>query len=166
MALLQLSAKEQQALRQMVRQAPEAKLVKRAQALLWLADGEASTTVAQRQEVSRQTLYNWVHRFQENPAEAVPERLQESPRAGRPPTKGAVVATLIEEVRGTDPRQFGYPSPVWTTPLLRGHLKREKGLEVCARTVRRVLRRQDYGYKRPRYTLARRRPTWRQEKGG
>ena len=166
MALLQLSAQEQQELRQIVRQAGDAKIVKRAQALLWLHQGESLTTVAQRQEVSRQTLYNWVRSFQETPAEPVRQRLQERARSGRPPAKGDTVAELIAEVQDQDPSQFGYLSPVWTAALLRRHLEREKGLEVSARTVRWVLRQQDYGRKRPRYTLARRPPTWRQAKGG
>ena len=166
MSLIDLSAPERRQLRQIVKQVRDAKQVKRAQALLWLDQGESAIVIAQRHEVTRQTIYNWVHTFQARHHEPLSLRLQDRPRSGRPPTKRQVVQTVVQEVLAEDPRQLGYRSPGWTTPLLRQHLKTEHGLEVSGRTIRRTLRQLGYRYKRPRYSLARRAPTWRQAKGG
>jgi len=166
MALIELSSAERNGLRQVVKCSRDAKQVRRAQALLWLDQGEPVTTVARRQEVSRQTVYNWVRSFQERRHEPIAQRLRDRHRCGRPPEKSQAVQAFVERVMGTDPRQLGYPSPVWTIPLLRRHLKREQGIEVSERTFRRCLRSMGYRYKRARYVLSRRSPTWRQAKGG
>lgn len=166
MALIELSSAERRSLRQIVKRSRDAKQVRRAQALLWLDQGEPVTTVARRQEVSRQTVYDWVCGFQEGRHKPTAERLRDRHRSGRPPEKGQAVEALVQQVMDTDPRQLGYHSPVWTTPLLRQHLKREQGMEVSERTIRRRLRGLGYRYKRPRYVLSRRSPTWRQAKGG
>ena len=49
----------------------------RAQALLWLDDGEAVDNIADRLQVSRQTLYNWVRRFQARTDVPIEDRLRE-----------------------------------------------------------------------------------------
>ncbi|HID10419.1 MAG TPA: helix-turn-helix domain-containing protein, partial [Candidatus Latescibacteria bacterium] len=153
-------------LRQIVKRSRDAKQVRRAQALLWLDQGEPVTNVARRQEVSRQTVYDWVRSFQERRHEPMAQRLRDRHRCGRPPEKGKAVEAFVERVMGTDPRQLGYHSPVWTIPLLCQHLKLEQGIEVSERTFRRCLKSMGYRYKRPRYVLSRRFPTWRQAKGG
>ena len=62
----------------------QAKELRRAQALLWLDQGESLASVAQRLYVTRQTVVNWVHNFQERQALPVRERLADGPRSGRP----------------------------------------------------------------------------------
>ena len=161
-----LSASEREQLRDLVKRAKDARVVKRAQALLWLSEGEKPEAVAQRLAVTRQTIYNWVGRYKRRRHEPISQRLRDRPRPGRPPSKREVVAQVIERVIATDPRAYGYPSPVWDTGLLRHYCAQEEGLEVSRRTIRRALRQLGYRYKRPRYVLARRAPTWRQAKGG
>lgn len=137
---------------------------RRAQGLLWLAEGVTVTEVAQRLHVSRQTVYVWQGRL--GWAGDLAARLANRPRSGRPRTTGQAVDDVIAEVIGTDPRQHGYRLASWTTGLLRQQLRRRRDLAVSERTVRRCLRRLGYRYKRPRYVLARRAPHWRQAKGG
>lgn len=137
---------------------------RRAQGLLWLAEGVTVMEIAQRLHVSRQTVYVWQERL--GWAGDLAARLADRPRSGRPRTTGHAVDGVIAEVIGTDPRQQGYRLASWTTGLLRQQLRRSRDLPVSERTIRRCLRRLGYRYKRPRYVLARRAPHWRQAKGG
>jgi transposase len=166
MAIIKLSPAARRSLEQIVRKTNNAKQLKRAQGLLALDDDEPVTKVAQRAGVSRQTVYDWVRRFQEREEEPIAQRLLDRPRSGRPPTKREAATVLIERVMGTDPRTYGYRALAWTTPLLQEQLRREAGLEVGEQTIRRSLHQLGYRWKRPRYVLSRRSPTWRQAKGG
>ena len=58
------SAKECALLEELSTTADDAKMLRRAQALLWLAEGESVEEVAERLRVSRQSIYNWAARFQ------------------------------------------------------------------------------------------------------
>jgi Homeodomain-like domain len=86
---------------------PSIKQCCRAQALLWLAEGESVEAVAELLHVSRQTVYNWVHRFQERDGLDLAACLGDAPRPGRPRTGGGVIDPLIAEVIDSDPRTLG-----------------------------------------------------------
>ena len=159
MALVELSQEEQEKLLWKIKYSRDAKEVKRAQALLWLSQGESVISVACRQHVSRQTVYNWIEHFKTS------GNLCDLPRSGRPPRKRDAAKEVILEVIDKDPRDFGYLLPVWTTRLLEIHMK-SQGIQVSPRTIRRALRDLGYRYKRPRYVLSRRSAFWRQAKGG
>jgi len=160
-------ARVRQTLMTLAARAPTLRQGRRAQGLLWLAEGVTVTAVAQRLHVSRQAVYTWQARLGKSPRRGeLAVRLADRPRSGRPRTKGRAVDEVIAEVLGTDPRQQGYRVAVWTTGLLRQYVQRNRDLAVSERTIRRCLRRLGYRYKRPRYVLARRAPHWRQAKGG
>ena len=63
MASIILSDRLRGELEGLVTHTPLAKERSRAQALLWLAEGESVEQVAELLQVSRQTVYNWVDRF-------------------------------------------------------------------------------------------------------
>lgn len=166
MAIIQLTEMERRQLKEVVRSTREAKQLRRAQALLDLDGGEKVEVVAKRQGVGCSTIYDWAKRFKERRAEPITKRLRDRPRSGRPPHKRQKAKEVILSVIKTDPREFGYRYPVWTTPLLCHHIQKEHELNISARTIRRAFRDLGYRYKRPRYKLARRSPHWRQAKGG
>ncbi len=145
---------------------PSIKPCCRAQALLWLADGESIETVAGLLHVSRQTVYNWVNRFPERDGRDLGACLSDAPRAGRPRTGGGAIDPLIAEVIDSDPRTLGDRATVWTAPLLSRYLGAHHRIAVCDRTVSRAIARLGIRWKRPRHQLARRPDTWRQAKGG
>jgi transposase len=122
--------------------------------------------VAQRLAVTRESVYAWVRRLKHQGARSLAEKLMEQPRSGRPREKQQAVQELVQQVRDTQPSQYGYQAQGWTVPLLRYHLKTTEGIEVSDATVRRCLQGMGYRWKRPRYVLARRDPFWRQAKGG
>src|SRR5262245_15532474 len=123
MALIQLRSKDLRCLEKLLTARPDARQLKRAQALLWLSDGECVEAVAHRLRVSRQTVYNWVERFQVRAGLSLEERLADGVRSGRPPTALEIIDPLIDEVIDQDPRELGYRSTIWTAPLLRQYLK-------------------------------------------
>ena len=65
MALLTLSDRQRGELEDIVSHTPWATVRCRAPALLWIADGSDVAEVAELVQVSRQTVYNWLSRFQE-----------------------------------------------------------------------------------------------------
>lgn len=161
-----LSTSEREQLQELVPHAPSGRECCRAQALLWIDDGEPVEFVAARLGVRRQTLYNWVRRFQQRSDLPVEQRLRDEPRAGRPPLADGIVDALLVEVIDKDPRTYGYHATLWTARLLRYHLHTVHQVDVSRKTVSRALARLGLRWKRPRYVLAQRSETWRQAKGG
>ena len=166
MTLITLTARQRAELEGAVVRTPSAKECCRAQALLWLAEGESVEAVADLLRISRQTVYNWVSRFRERAGLGLRDRFRDAPRSGRPRSGGGLVDSLIAEVIDSDPRVLGYRSTVWTAPLLSCYLREHHQITVCDRTVSRAIARLDIRWKRPRHQLARRPDTWRQSKGG
>jgi transposase len=166
MARLALSDQQRGELEDIVSHTPWAKERCRAQALLWIADGSDVAEVAELLQVSRQTVYNWLSRFQERAELNLRARLLDAPRLGRPRTASGTIDELVAAVIDGDPRKFGYHATVWTAPLLSRYLRDHHAIEVSDRTVSRAIDRLGLSRKRPRHELALRPETWRQSKGG
>jgi transposase len=166
MAVLGLSSAGRRALEVIVARPRNGRQYRRAQALLWLAEGERATAVAQRLRVHRDTIYAWAMRYRQRGVQRVPTRLMDRTRAGRPRRLAEQVERVLVTVLETAPPSQGYRAAQWTTPLLCQYLREHQGLAVSAVTVRRCLHRLGYRWKRPRYVLARRSRYWRQAKGG
>jgi transposase len=165
-ALIHLRPHERRALSQIACSGPTVKELIRAQALLWLDAGDTVEEVAQRLLVSRQTVYNWLVRFQQRADLDLPVRLQDAPREGRPPTALGIIDPLLEEVIDSDPRSYGYRHTVWTAALLQDYLDEVHHITICRKSVSLAIERLGIRWKRPRHVLAQRSETWRQAKGG
>lgn len=166
MALFKLTSRAYVLLREMARSSPKAREVRRAQALLWLHEHYSAQTVAERLGMSRQTVQRWKRQYQERAQEPVLARIQEGQHTGRLPHQLKLARKEIERVWRRDPRHYGFRARNWTVPMLICQIHQHTNAWVSQSTVRRGLRSLHYRYKRPRLTLARRSPTWRQEKGG
>jgi transposase len=166
MALLVLTDRQRGELEDIVSHTPLAKERCRAQALLGIADGSDVAMVAELFQVSRQTVYNWLRRFQERAELDLRARLLDAPRMGRPRTASGGIDERIAAVIDDDPREFGYHATVWTAPLLCHYLRDHHAIKVSDRTVSRAIDRLRMRWKRPRHELALRPETWRQSKGG
>jgi transposase len=121
--------------------------------------------VATALHVTRQTIYNWLHRFLAEPAANLTVRLADAPRSGRPVTAQGIIDPLIDAVIDSDPRDYQYNSTVWTADLLRRYLAQVHDTQVSLRSVGYALSRLGLRWKRPRHTLLLRDPAWRQAKG-
>ncbi len=163
---LSLSPKEYQMLVEVAHHTHDPRQVHRAQALLWLHEGDTVDEVATRLFTTPRTVFRWIRRFHDRQALELPARLADGPRSGRPKTVHGIIDTLISEVIDGDPRPLGYHSTVWTAPLLRQYLHEVHHIQASRRSVGLAMARLGIAWKRPRYDLARRAPTWRQANGG
>lgn len=166
MALFKLTSRAYRLLREIARRSTNARQVRRAQALLWLHENHTARVVAQRLGMSWRTIQRWKRQYQEQSRDSVLERIQEGEHTGRLPQQSQLARKEIKRVWRHDPRRYGFRARNWTVPMLRCLIHRRTQTAVSWSTVRRALRSLRYRYKRPRLTLARRSPTWRQEKGG
>lgn len=166
MALLRIAFRARQRLQQLARSGTKAREVRRAQALLWLHQGDSVQQVAGRLGVSRQTVYKWIAHYHQRRPEPVCQRLQDRPHLGRPPQQREAATKIIAQLLPRDPRRYGSRALIWTVPHLCRQVQQRTGRPISRRTVRRALHQLKQCYKRPRYVLARRSPTWRQAKGG
>ena len=142
--------------------APEARLFRRLQAVLFVAEGVSVSEAARRARVDRSTLHRWLGRYlrRRDPAD-----LADAPRAGRPPVAEAITDSAIATLLARDPRREGFPATTWTVPLLTTYLARRSGRQVSARTLRRRLHSLGYRWKRPRYVYTGQEPHLPQKKG-
>lgn len=166
MTTLRLSSQERKRLQALAVRTTDAYVLRRAQALLWLAAGQGIEEVTQRLCVCRRTVYYWVEQYEAREADDTAGRLSALPRSGRPRIASGVIDPLIESVIDQDPRESGYRSTVWTAGLLRQRLSEAHQLTVSQRSVSYALSRLGIRWKRPRHQLALRARYWRQAKGG
>ncbi len=165
MMRLTLSPGERRQLERLVERSRDAQQLRRAQGLLSLAEGEPVRQVIRRMRIGRSTLYEWVGRLRGKRHQPVASRLSDRPRPGRPAQKGPRLKARLETLMQQKPSLYGYRYAEWTTALLLVQLAAE-GLQAGDSTVRRTLHTLGYRWKRPRFVLKRRSPTWRQAKGG
>jgi putative transposase len=163
---LTLTLSERRALEQKIQQTKDVKVLKRAQALLWLNQGMPVQEILRRLGVSRRTVYAWVSLYRKRRNRSIVDRLQDQPKSGRPSIKAILVMKVLPQLLEESPSQYGYNRANWTSTLLQRVLQCQYGANVSTRTIRRCLKNLDYVWRRPTYALLRQSPTWRQEKGG
>jgi transposase len=150
MSRFKLTYWQRRRLRDQLKAASEVRVYRRALALLELDRGRSAAEVADPLRVTRQSVYNWAADFARDPA---PESLADDPRSGRPRLLAEPAERLLRSLMEQPPQEFGYPDTDWTTPLLQRELERGTGVLPSDDTVRRVLHRLGYVWKRPRYVL-------------
>jgi len=163
--LIDLTSGERNELEAILAANLSAKEFKRAQALLLLDENNSVAEVAELLRTSRQTIYNWVARFQLRRTRPVEERLRDAPRDGRPATISEIIDELLDEILDSDPRIYGYRSTVWTAELFQQYLCDYFQINAGERSVQYALKRLSVRWKHPRHTLALRDPAWQQAKG-
>jgi transposase len=163
MASLALHGRERACLTNIIKHTAGARERARAQAVLWVAQGQPIVEVAELLQVSRQTVHNWIERFQERDGEMA-ACFRDASRSGRPAAAKGQLPLLLARVFDQTPRDFGYHATGWTAPLLVAYLEDYHGLPVSTNTVHRVIAELGLRWKRPRHQWADRLATWRQSK--
>lgn len=159
-----LTARDRVALETLVSSSKDVRQLKRAQALLALAGGVSVSAMARNLRVARNTIYNWIARFQQRSG-TIGERLTDAERCGRPDDLRQSLLERLPALLAQKPTDHGYRHAEWTADLLCSHLAQEQ-VEASDGTVRRALHELGYRWKRPRFVPRRRAQTWRQSKGG
>ncbi len=137
-------------LRKALLEAEDARVFKRALALMLLAEGRTWEEASRLSTLGRATISFWLGRYLRFRKLSA---LDDQPHKGRPP-KEPVPAGLLARLLRRDPSRLGYPTHPWSVPLLCVHLRREHRLAVTERTLRRRLHQLRYRWKRPRYVYA------------
>jgi len=146
MSLLALHAQERRVLEAILTPGALTNEVRRAQALLWLDDGESPQVVAVRLHVSRQTVYNWATRFKRHRGAAdITAHLADEKRSGRPGIFPHIIDPLIKPILGQEPLAFGYEAHRWTLALLTHYLRDVHHIAVCGASVSLALNRLQKG---------------------
>jgi len=161
-----LTGQVRTALLDVIAHTTDARVLRRAYALIWLDDGESVPEVAEQLHVSRQSVYNWLERFESRRNWPFALRLGDAARSGRPVTVQGIIDPFLDAIIDTDPRDLSYRSTVWTVPLLVDYLAEKQQVNASPQSVRLALARLGIDWKRPRHRLALRAETWQQAKGG
>jgi transposase len=140
-----------------------ARVFRRLQAVLLVAQGRLVPEVAQITSLTPKAVYDCLDRYRR--AHQV-EALADSPRRGRPQGASAITAARIVREFRRDPLRLGYNCTGWTTALLAAHLSRKYSCPISTWTLRRRMRRLGLRWKRPRYVYATKDPHRAQKKGG
>jgi len=143
--------------------AHEARLYRRVEAVLLVAEGQPVSDVARRVRAARLSVRRWVERYLATHDAAA---LADRPRPGRPHSAPRLSPCRLAAALARDPRGCGYQATSWTVPLLRQYLRQRHGITISARTLRRRLHEADYRWKRPRYVYVGRAAHLAQKKGG
>ena len=131
------------------RRSRDTRVVRRAMAIRRLGEGRTVTEVAQEIAAARSSVQSWRDLFvREGEAGLTPQR------SGPPPT--TVTPMLIQQLLALaprSPRDLGYLRNTWTSELFAKELARRHGQAIHASTVRRLLRRLGWVWRRARPTL-------------
>lgn len=99
--------------------------------------GDSTSRLAERHNVSQQTIRNWLGRFETRPLEDAPF---DHPRAGRPrKLSEEELEQLMAELQES-PEAVGFDRQAWFPRLVYHHLKSEYGVEYSLRHIRRLMR--------------------------
>jgi transposase len=134
-----------------LRLATLARVYRRLEAVLLVAEGHPVSTAARQVRVDRGSVRRWIAAYQRT---RDPAALQDRPRRGRRRVAPELTDTVIDAALAEDPRAHGYRATTWTVPLLAHYLAEHQSCGVSERTLRRRLHELGYRWKRPRYAYA------------
>jgi transposase len=143
-----LNEQERQELKRLARR-EVGRVSERIRMILLSSKGYSVQQIADIFECDPSSVRAWLERFQ---AEGV-KGLHDRPRSGRPPKAGVVAQEEIRQRVATQPARLGYIFGFWTVVALCAHLAASLRLKVSPATVRRVLWKLGYRWRRPRHVL-------------
>lgn len=105
-------------------------------ATLAFKQGDSTSRLAERHNVSQQTIRNWLSRFEERPLDEAPF---DEVRSGRP-RKLTIEEQeqLFDELRDS-PQSVGFDQQAWFPRLVYHHLQGEYEVEYSLRHIRRLM---------------------------
>ena len=118
----------------------------RALAIIWFDEGKTEAQIADLLFISARNVRRWIRRYRENRILG----LHDGERTGRPRKADENIEKAIEDLMKKKPEDVGYKSGFWITRLLCVHLFTMFGILFSDSTVRRVLHRLDYVFRRPK----------------
>jgi transposase len=159
---MRLSGVDRRRLAAALEAAREARVYRRVEALLLVAEGQTVAEAARRCHVDRSSVHRWLRQYG---ARRDATALVDRPRSGRPRQSSRLTPRRLAAVLARDPRRCGYQATSWTVPLLTHYLDTHEGIAISGRTLRRRRHEADHRWKRPRSVYAGRAAHLAQKKG-
>jgi len=119
-----------------IKQAKEARVFRRAQAVHNVVKGQRLQTVSEALSFTYSALRKWVHRFASQGVQGLVDR----PRSGRPPKMTCELEKHLNRLVDQDPLQHGSIHSQWSCRELAAVLARETGVKLGRESVRGVLK--------------------------
>jgi transposase len=119
-----------------VKQAREARVFRRAQAVREVVKGQRLQTVSDALSFTYSALRKWVYRFANQGVQGLVDR----PRSGRPPKVTCALEQHLNRLVDQDPLEHGSRSSQWSCRELAIVLARETGVHLGRESVRGVLK--------------------------
>ena len=113
----------------MLKQATEARVFRRAQAVRDVVKGQRLQTVSDALQFTYSALRKWIYRF----ANQGPQGLLDRPRSGRPPKVTCELEQHLKRLVDQDPLQHGAVSSQWSCRELATVFARETGVQLSGR---------------------------------
>jgi transposase len=159
---VRLSGADRKRLAAALEAAREARVYRRVEALLLVAEGQMVAEAARRCHADCSSVHRWLGQYG---ARRDATALVDRPRSGRPRQSSRLTPRRLAAVLARDPLRCGYRATSWTVPLLAHYLATHEGTAISTRTLRRRLHEAGYRWKRPRYVYAGRATHLAQKKG-
>lgn len=141
-------------LKRLAQRSRDAGVVRRALTILRLGEDGSVALVAEQVSAARSSVYRWQAAYREAGIKGL-----RSARRGREVfTCSSEVIMLVCRLIKQLPRELGYLRSGWSSELLALEIARQSGVTIHASTVRRLLPRLAYGWRRARPTLCLRDP--------
>ena len=118
-------------------QAEDKHLRERFLALALIASGQSVRRVAQQIQRKRQTVSEWVHRFNREGPQGLIPNFQSPAKPRLTPEEFAQLGQVIAQ----PPRQCGMKVGRWSSPRVAAYIKKAFGKQVAADTARRYIHR-------------------------
>lgn len=127
------------------------RVARRAHAVLLNMKGKTTGEIAALLQVSRSKVLVWLHRWMEWRVDG----LVEGYRPGRPAGLSMEQRQELADIIDSGPLAYGFPSGVWTSPMVVRVIETEFGVEYHASYVRKMLYQLGFSVQRPRRRLIR-----------
>ncbi len=118
----------------------------RALIILWFDVGKTEAEIANLLFISVRTVRRCIQRYKEKNVKG----LYDKEKSGRPRKADENVEKTLEEAMKKSPEEVGYKSGFWITRLLCVYLLTMFGISLSDSTIRRVMHRLDYVFRRPK----------------
>ncbi len=118
----------------------------RALAIIWFDEGKTDAQIASLLFISPRNVRRWIKRYRKYGILG----LHDGERTGRPRKADENVERTVEDTMRKNPDEAGYKSGFWISSLLCVHLFSIFGLLLSDSTMRRVLYRLGYVFRRPK----------------
>ena len=159
---LGFSHHDRQRLARALHHTDQARLFRRIQAALLVAEGRPVAEVAHITGLARSSIYYLRDQYLRTHTIV---SLQEQPRSGRPQVASAITEARILRELSRAPLRLGYRTNVWTVELLAEQLSQRYHCSLSPRTLRRRMKEIGLRCKRPRYAYSEKEPHLAQKKG-